>query len=55
MPAAVLGGWCAISVTLDSEGRILHLGPPRACRSASATDQDRSDPGDRRGFRRREI
>ena len=23
---AVLGGWCAISVTLDSDGRILHLG-----------------------------
>jgi 2-dehydropantoate 2-reductase len=24
---AVLGGWCAISTTLDAEGRILHLAP----------------------------
>jgi 2-dehydropantoate 2-reductase len=25
--AAVLGGWCAISATLDAEGRVLHLAP----------------------------
>jgi 2-dehydropantoate 2-reductase len=25
--AAVLGGWCAISATLDPDGRILHLAP----------------------------
>ena len=25
--AAVLGGWCAISATLDPDGRVLHLGP----------------------------
>jgi 2-dehydropantoate 2-reductase len=25
--AAVLGGWCALSATLDPDGRVLHLGP----------------------------
>lgn len=43
---AVLGGWCAISVTLDSEGRILHLGDvqslPFGERDGSMTERIRA-------------
>jgi 2-dehydropantoate 2-reductase len=43
---AVLGGWCAISVTLDSEGKILHLGDFQSLsfgeRDGAATERTRA-------------
>ncbi len=44
--AAVLGGWCAISTTLDAEGRILHLAPTHTLsfgeRDGSTTERSRA-------------